>query len=218
MKKIISMLLVISLVSGCNKASILKSIQPANNQIIQSNGNHSVKLNDNQTGQSNNSQVGQPNDSQNTETDEQKHYLTGRKVAYIAGGLVVIVLLALAGYAVYRHYYAVPANPFKALNLSPPLEFETYKLYTLGDIEMRRIYPIDLELLTPSEYHLLFPYPNPITSFSVYRFLFSAYETRYHRISPNSAPVIRENSDEQTWIMLAEFNKEMAERRATPLV
>ncbi|MDR0800774.1 MAG: hypothetical protein LBN01_04575 [Endomicrobium sp.] len=184
----------------------MKSIQPANNQIIQSNGNHSVKLNNNLTGQSNNSQVGQPNDSQNTETNEQKHYLTGSTVVCIAGGLVAIVLLALAGYAVYRHYHVLPN----------PLELQAGRLYTVEDILNSRLISSDVNLLTNQErFSLNYSHPQQ----RVYAFLSDVYSTRYKRYSrhyhlSDSVALLRNDRDTNIWIMLNEFNKEMVYRRA----
>ncbi|MDR0800886.1 MAG: hypothetical protein LBN01_05150 [Endomicrobium sp.] len=203
MKKIILMFLILLLVSGCDKANTLKPIQPVKNQIIQSD--------DNQVSQPNNNQAVQLNNNQNTETNKQTHYLTGSTVAYIVGG---VVILALVGYAVYRHYHSVPVNS------SNPLKLQAGRLYTIDDILYGCLIPSDVNLFTEQECLSLNFLNNLVhPEQRVYAFLSEVCSIRYNRYlryhcSSDLPEFFTGNHNTDICIMLNEFNKEVAYRRS----
>jgi hypothetical protein len=212
MKKIILVFLILSLVSGCDKANTLKPIQLVKNQIVQSD--------DDQVSQSNNNQAVQLNNNQNTETNKQEYYSTSSIVAHMVGGAVIAVVLVLAGYVVYRHYRpvlnVVPANSVR--EMPSLLELRLGKFYTIDDIMMERLHPLDVKVLTLFEFwHYRTERPPSLCFYKAFDFLLSVYSARrkrLRRISGNLVPLLpRDDYDGQVRIMLGEFHQALADRR-----
>jgi hypothetical protein len=224
MKKIISMFLILSLISGCDKANTLKPIQPVKNQIIQSD--------DSQVSQSNNNQAVQLNNNQNTETNKQTHYSTGSTVAYIVGGVIV---LALAGYAIYRCYHSVPAKaPYepkpkeeerKVMSPQEIAEEERQRKIAAdhntfgGGVLPRDFSSEDISLFTEEERKILAERQECSWYQKNYDLLLFIYARRCRRddvfpiLTSINCPIC---GSEKTRALLDEYQKEMVFRRANP--